>query len=235
MGQEAGFRMADLVITIDGPAGSGKSTVARLVAEKLGANFLDTGAMYRAVTLAAMEAGVDMSDENQLVTVFDTHRFRFAAVGDVMAVYIDGKDVTERIRKPEATANVRYIASSPKMRARLVEMQRQFAAGQERIVTEGRDQGTVAFPDAHIKFFLTADVGERARRRQAELQAQGITESIENTKAAIEARDRSDENRTVGPLKPACDAVVIDTTTLSVEGVVDEVIRFVENRCRAKR
>ncbi len=163
--------MAELVITIDGPAASGKSTVARLVAQKLGAGFLDTGAMYRAVTLAAIKAGVDMSDEKKLLGVMRTSKFQFSVKDGLMKAAIDGVDVSDEIRSPEVTEKARYIASAAKVREKLVQMQRQFAAGEKKIVTEGRDQGTVAFGDADIKFYLTADVRERARRRQAELAA----------------------------------------------------------------
>ncbi len=223
--------MSELVITIDGPAGSGKSTVARLLAERLDAAFLDTGAMYRAITLAALRDGVELSDEGQLVAVLEKHRFDFEAVRGKMLVSIDGQDVTEAIRDHELTAKVRFAAASSRVRARLVEMQRAFAARHARIVTEGRDQGTVAFPDADVKFYLTAHVRERARRRKAELDAQGRPADLEQTRQAIEARDRSDENRAVGPLKPAPDAVLVDTTDLSVSEVVERIHRYVEERC----
>jgi len=239
------------VITIDGPAASGKSTAARLLAEKLGASFLDTGAMYRAVTLAAMQADVDMSDEDKLLGVMETSEFQFSLRDDKMVVCIDGIDVTEQIRQPQITANARYIASSPKAREKLVEMQRRFAAGRGKIVTEGRDQGTVAFSDADIKFYLTADSIERARRRQAELRAEGGDESrpscrkascgktgrdetLEQIQKAIEERDKSDENRTVGPLRPAEDAIVVDTTDLSIEEVVEKLLSCVKEKCLRK-
>jgi len=223
--------MANLVVTIDGPAASGKSTVARLLAERLGASFLDTGAMYRAVTLAAIEAGVDMSDEEKLLGVLEKSEFQFTVKEGKMAVRIDEIDATERIRSPEVTAKARHIASAAKLREKLVRMQRQFAAGEEKIVTEGRDQGTVAFADADVKFYLTADAGERARRRQLELRAGGGGESLEQIRKAIEERDKSDEDRAVGPLRPADDAVVIDTTNLSIEEVVEKVLRCVEEKC----
>ncbi len=216
------------IITIDGPAASGKSTVARLLAEKLGASFLDTGAMYRAVTLAAMQADVDMSDEDELLGVMETSEFQFSLRDDKMVVCIDGIDVTEQIRQPQITANARHIASSPKVREKLVQMQRRFAADREKIVTEGRDQGTVAFSDADIKFYLTADSIERARRRQAELRAKAGDESLEQIQKAIEERDKSDENRTVGPLRPAEDAIVVDTTDLSIEEVVEKLLGYVK-------
>jgi cytidylate kinase len=220
--------MANLVITIDGPAASGKSTAARLLAERLGVSFLDTGAMYRAVTLAAMQAGTDMNDEEKLLRVLDDAEFQFSSKAGKMAVRIDGVDVTEQIRGPEVTANVRHIASSAKLRQRLVTMQRQFAAGEDKIVTEGRDQGTVAFPDADIKFYLTADIVERARRRQAELRAKGKEKGLEEIQSAIEARDKSDESRAMGPLKPASDAIIVDTTDLSIEEVVVKLLRCVK-------
>jgi len=223
--------MANLVITIDGPAASGKSTVARLLAERLGASFLDTGAMYRAVTLAAIEAGVDMSDEEKLLGVLDNRKFQFAVREGKTVVCIDGVDVTEQIRRPEVTANARYVASAVKLREKLVEMQRQFAAREKKIVTEGRDQGTVAFADADVKFFLTADARERARRRLAELRGKGSSESLEKIQRAIKERDKSDEGRAVGPLKPADDAIVIDTTDLTIEEVVEKLLRCVEEKC----
>ena len=226
--------MARLVITIDGPAASGKSTVARRLAEKLDASFLDTGAMYRAVTLAAIQAGVDMNDQQQLLGVLGTREFQFSLKQGKMAVSIDGLDVTGQLRSQKITANARHVASAPKMREKLVQMQRQFAAEQEKIVTEGRDQGTVAFSDADIKFYLTADAKERARRRQAELQAQGGGETIEQVQDDIEQRDKSDENRDIGPLKPAEDAIVVDTTNLNIEEVVEKLLRCVKEKCLKK-
>jgi len=219
--------LADRIITIDGPAGSGKSTVARLVAERIDASFLDTGAMYRAVTLAAMEAGADLRSQEQLLDVLRNSRFEFTSEGSEMRVSIDGLDVTERIRQQDVTANAKYIASSVKLREKLVEMQRQFAAGQEKVVTEGRDQGTVAFSDAEKKFYLTADIAERARRRQYQLQAMGVEANLEEIQSAIEARDKSDIGRDVGPLKAASDAIIIDTTDLNVEEVVEKILDFV--------
>ena len=220
--------MANLIITIDGPAASGKSTAARLLAKELGASFLDTGAMYRAVTLAAMQAKVDMGDEAKLLDVIQTSDFQFTVRDDKMLVYVNGFDVTEKIREPEVTANARYIASSPKARGKLVEMQRRFATERQKIVAEGRDQGTVAFCDADVKFYLTADSAERARRRQADLQAQGSNKSLEQIQKAIEERDKSDENRTIGPLRPAEDAIVVDTTGLGIEEVVEKLLDYVK-------
>jgi len=220
--------MANLVITIDGPAASGKSTVARLLAGRLGADFLDTGAMYRAVTLAAIQAGVDLASEQALLEVLGRTVFDFRPSGTEMLVSIDGVDVTERIRDPDITANARYIASAPEVRRRLVEMQRSFAAECKKVVTEGRDQGTVAFDDADFKFFLTADLAERARRRQKELAAKGIRQSFEQIQEAIAERDKSDQSRAVGPLRPADDAIVVDTTNLTIDQVVDKLLDYIK-------
>ena len=222
--------MADLVITIDGPAASGKSTAARLLAHKLDASFLDTGAMYRAVTLAAMRADINLNDEQKLIEVTQKYNFQFSEKSGEMNVRIDGSDVTEQIRSPDVTANARYIAAAPRVREKMVQMQRRYAASRQKIVTEGRDQGTVAFSDADIKFFLTADLAERAKRRQAEL---GISESQSaiDIQQAIEQRDKSDQERAVGPLKPAEDAIIIDTTNLSIEHVVEKLADYVKEKC----
>jgi len=223
--------MADLTITIDGPAASGKSTVARLLAEKLNASFLDTGAMYRAVTLAAMQAGVDLKDQQKLLDIVRDCEIEFSTADDRTTVCLDNVDVTDHIRDPEVTANARYIAGAPDVRAELVRMQRQFAAGREKVVTEGRDQGTVAFADADVKFFLTADPAERARRRQADLNVGDDNQGLEQIRKAIEKRDESDRNRAVGPLKPAADAIVVDTTALTIGEVVERLLGIVKERC----
>ncbi len=222
--------MPRFVITIDGPAASGKSTVARLLAKKLGAAFLDTGAMYRAGTLAALSAGADLTDEKQLLEVLDKTHFRFTPAPDGMRVESNGADITEKIRDPQVTANARYIAASALARERLVKLQRQFAQAHEKIVTEGRDQGTVAFPNADLKFYLTAALDERAERRKKDLKANGISQSLERIRTDIRQRDESDENRNVGPLKPADDAVIIDTTDLTLEEVVGKLVNFVKEK-----
>jgi len=226
--------VADLIITIDGPAASGKSTAARLLARKLDASFLDTGAMYRAVTLAAMRVGIDLRDERQLLDIIQKCEFQFSVSAGKMTVHIDNANVTEEIRSPEVTANAKYIAAVPRVRDELVKMQRQFAAGRHKIVTEGRDQGTVVFDDANIKFYLTADPIERSRRRQAELQTKGKSESLEQIQKAIEQRDKSDQDREVGPLKPAEDAILVDTTNMSIEQVVERLACHVKEKCSKK-
>lgn len=226
--------MAELIITIDGPAGSGKSTMARLLARKLKASFLDTGAMYRAVTLAAMNANANLENQEELLEIIQKSDFGFRVIDGKTTVSINGVDMTEHIRSTEVTANARYIASAPKVRDKLVQMQRQLAAEQEKIVTEGRDQGTVAFPDADIKFFLTAEPAERARRRLEELKAKGGTESLEQIQKAIEQRDKSDRDREVGPLKPAEDAVIFDSTNMTIEQSADRLFDYVKEKCLEK-
>lgn len=147
-----------------------------------------------------------------------------------MKVSVNGLDVTEKIREPQVTANSHYIASAPRVRAKLVQMQRDFAQGQDKVVTEGRDQGTVAFPDARVKFFLTAGAAERAKRRYLELNDKQSV-SLEQIQAAIEQRDERDRSRAAGPLTAADDAIEIDTTELTIEQVVDKLADYVRKRC----
>lgn len=222
--------MSDLVVTIDGPAGSGKSTIAKLLAEELGAVFLDTGAMYRAVTLAAMRKGKDLSDSAELMDLLQETEFGFAIEDGEMSITIDGADVSEEIRDPEVTIKVRHVASDASMRNELVAMQRSLAKNQEMVVTEGRDQGTVVFGDADFKFFLTADLTERARRRRKQLLESGQDVDIEQLQEQIKSRDASDQLRTVGPLVAAKDAIVIDTTGMSVKEVVENLIEHIGAR-----
>jgi cytidylate kinase len=223
--------MAELVVTIDGPAGSGKSTVARLVAQKLEISFLDTGAMYRAVTLAAMQEGVDLEDESKLLEIIDKRTFEFEAGDGRMRVLIDGEDMTAQIRGPVVTSNAKHIAVSGKVRKRMVDLQRKLAERHGRIVTEGRDQGSAVFPDADVKIYLTASVEERARRRYEELRAEGSSERLAQTRADIERRDKSDREREINPLVKPDEAVVIDTTDMCIEEVVEKIAGIVESRC----
>jgi cytidylate kinase len=217
-----------LVITIDGPAASGKSTVARQLARKLNLAFLNTGAMYRAVTLAALQANAVLEDQVALERVMDSQQFGFHAQENGLGITLNGQDVSEQIRDPHVTANVRHLANAPGIRARLVKMQQAFAAQHTGIVTEGRDQGTVVFPDAALKIFLSADPAERAKRRLAELEAKGLRQSIDQLKKAVMERDQGDRQREVGPLKPAPDAIHIDTTSMTLGEVVETIL------CHAK-
>jgi cytidylate kinase len=207
-----------MIITIDGPAGAGKSSAARALARRLGFDFLDTGAMYRAVALAALEASLDLHDQDALAALLRGLRLELPP-GRVL---LNGADVTGRIRTAAVTAATGPVADSPVVRRRLAELQRAAAAGRD-VVCEGRDQGTIVFPDAACKFFLVADPVERAKRRQREMAARGEALDLPAVLEAQEARDRRDAARDLAPMRPAADAVVLDSTALSPEQVVDRM------------
>lgn len=208
----------EFVITIDGPAGAGKSTAARRLADRLGLRYLDTGAMYRCITVACLHEGINLQDPAAVVAVAVKCRIRFQDD----RVLLDDRDVTTEIRSTWVTVESRHIASNPGVRAHLVEQQRLVAAGL-RIVTEGRDQGTVVFPAAVCKFFLIAEPEERARRRWLDLQHRGESISLEEILNQQQNRDARDAARSVGPLRPADDAIVIDTSSRTMDEVVDEM------------
>ena len=214
-----------MIITIDGPAGAGKSTIARRVAKQLGFDFLDTGAMYRAVTWAALERGVDVTDGDAVTTL--AAQIAYHTDGD--RIFVDGRDVTEAIRSPEVSRAVSDVAAHPGVRRELVRWQREAAKGKS-IVTEGRDQGTVVFPDAELKIFLTASPEERARRRVAQWREQGVEVDYEQVLEEQRRRDELDRTRPVGALQRAPDAVAIDTDGKSVEEVVEQIVDLARER-----
>lgn len=210
-----------MIITIDGPAGSGKSTAARKLAARLGIAYLDTGAMYRVVTLAALDDNVDLSDDQALTRLAATADYQLDCVPSHVRVTLRGHDVSEQIRSMRVTENTRFIANSPGVRRVLVEKQRQLGRQLGSMVSEGRDQGTVAFPDADYKFYMDAGVDQRAQRRLHELIAEGEDVTLEQVRETVLARDRSDAERSVAPLRRPPDAIVIDTTRNSLNQVVD--------------
>jgi len=213
-----------MIITMDGPAGSGKSTVARKLAARLGVPYLDTGAMYRVVTLAALEDGVDLEDEAALVRVAATAEYDLDCGPTHVRVTLRGRDVTEEIRSMRVADATRHMAESPGVRELLVERQRAIGRRLGSMVTEGRDQGSVAFPDADMKFFVDADVEKRAERRYHELLAEGEQVSLRQVLAAVIRRDRRDEGRAVAPLRRPPDAVYLDTTHASIAEVVERIL-----------
>ena len=215
-----------MIITIDGPAGAGKSSAARTLAQRLGFEFLDTGAMYRAVALAGLRAGVDLRDESALGVLVAALRLEMPPGGRVL---LDGEDVTTAIRARTVTAATGAVADSPTVRRCLAQMQRAIAVGRS-MVCEGRDQGTIVFPDAACKFFLFADPVERGRRRQGEMAARGETVELEQVLRDQAIRDERDAARDLAPMKPAEDAVLLDSTQLSSEQVVEAMAAEVRRR-----
>lgn len=214
-----------MIVTLDGPAGAGKSTAARLLAQRLGFDFLDTGAMYRAVALAGREAGVVFTDAAQVARLLASTQIEMPP-GRIL---LNGRDVSQEIRTPEITKLSRPVADSPPVRAFLGEVQRRLAAGRN-LVSEGRDQGTVVFPEAECKFFLTASDEVRARRRHEELLKRGQQATYEEVLAAQQERDARDIARAIAPMKPAADAIVIDSSQLSIEEMVDVLEAHVRRR-----
>ena len=218
------------VLTIDGPSGSGKGTLARRVAEKLGWHLLDSGALYRLLALAGQRHGIDPQDELGHATLAAAMKIRFASdvVGDEQ-IWLDNEEVSRSIRTETAGEGASRVAAMPTVRSALTERQRQFAQ-LPGLVADGRDMGTVIFPSAQLKVFLTASAEERARRRYKQLKDKGFDVSLAALSQELAERDRRDANRAVSPLKPANDAVLLDSTGLSIEQVEQAVLTLAKTR-----
>lgn len=213
-------------IAIDGPAGAGKSTIAKLLAAKLGILYLDTGAMYRAVGLKALNTGVDISDEAAVEKMLADTKIDVTQENGVQHVYLDGNDVSSAIRENAVSKAASDISAVPCVRYRMVELQREIASRCDTVL-DGRDIGTFVLPNAEYKIFLTASAEERAKRRYAELKAKGSTLTLEQIKDDIVKRDYNDSHRTLAPLKKADDATEVDTTAMSIDDVVGRIYAII--------
>lgn len=213
-----------IVIAIDGPAAAGKTTTARLVAERLGYLHVDTGAMYRAMTLKVLLHGIDPHNGEEVERLAEQTEIRLERETGSLSVFVDGRDVTEEIRRPEVDRAVSAVSSYRRVREVMVREQRRMG---ERggIVLEGRDIGTVVFPGAELKIYLVANVEERARRRKKELEAQGIDTNVEDLVREIVARDDKDSSRALSPLRKADDAIILDTSTMTIDQQVDFIVK----------
>ena len=216
-----------MVIAIDGPAGSGKSTTAKNVAEKLGFIHINTGAMYRGIALKCIQEDVNIEDTSQLNYLLTHTKLEFASEGE-LTLFMDGVDISAEITSVQVTDFVSQVSAISEVREKLVQYQRKMAEGLN-VVLEGRDIGTVVFPNADHKFFLVADIHERANRRKKEMEAKGEVVSLEELTSEMEERDRKDSTRKHSPLKKAEDAVEIDTTGISIEEQVNRIVEIVNN------
>lgn len=223
------------ILTIDGPSGSGKGTISRAVAERLGWQYLDSGALYRAVGLAAAWEGVDLSDAEAVAQCARRTQIRFETQGaGEPHVIVNGKDATRQLRTETAGAAASAIAAQPAVRAALVDLQHGFRR-LPGLVADGRDMGTVIFPDAAFKVFLTASAGERAQRRYKQLKEKGVSVNLDSLLHEIAARDERDAGRAVAPLKPADDAVVVDSTGTPITEVIERVLAVLPEKLRKPR
>ncbi len=214
-----------MIIAIDGPAGAGKSTVAKMIAEKLGCTYIDTGAMYRAVALKLLKIGGKFTEED-IKKILENTDIKLKG----QKVFLDGVDVSDEIRNEQVAKIASTVARLPYVRKKLVQMQRKIAEGEECVVMEGRDIGTVVFPNANVKIFLTATPEERAKRRYEELKSKGFNIPYEHLLEKIKERDKQDMEREIAPLKPTKEHVIIDTTGKSIHEVVDNIINIVNKK-----
>nr|WP_244973196.1 (d)CMP kinase [Leuconostoc suionicum] len=220
--------MTNFQVAIDGPASAGKSTIAKILATKLNFVYVDTGAMYRTITLAAKKNGIAYNDEEKIKKLLSQTEIRFEPGTPVQRVFLNDTDVTDEIRSAEVTNNVSVVASFADVRSNLVNRQREIANSNS-VIMDGRDIGTTVLPEADIKIFLVASVDERAQRRHKENVAKGMATDLETLKHEIEARDYKDSHRQISPLTQAKDAILVDTTGQSIDEVVSKIANIIEN------
>jgi cytidylate kinase len=225
----------DILVAVDGPAGTGKSSVSRALARALGARYLDTGAMYRIVTLAVLRAGVDPADAAAVGAIGQRVQLSVGYDPDEDRCYLAGEDVSTEIRGDDVTRAVSAVSSVPAVRERLVNLQRAMAAGPGNIVVEGRDIGTVVLPHAPVKIFLTASAETRARRRNDQNVAAGLADDYAGVLADVRRRDRLDSTRAASPLRVADDAVIVDTSEMTEAEAIDHLLKLVKQRSEAPR
>lgn len=217
-----------LTIAIDGPAGAGKSTIAKVISEALNIPYLDTGAMYRAIAYKMLKSNIDLSDHEEVISTLELTDLQVKYHNGKQRIILDDQDVTSLIRTTEVSQAASKVAVIPEVRLKLVEIQRKIAR-ENSLVMDGRDIGTYVLPNASLKFYLTASLEERAKRRWKEMKEKGIEESIESIKQSIKERDDNDKNRSFAPLKQAEDAIVIDTTNKSIEQVSEEILGHINS------
>lgn len=217
------------VITVDGPSGAGKGTLCMLLADKLGFHLLDSGAIYRVLALAAIHHGVDTESEDALVPLATHLDVQFIAEGELVKVILEGEDVSGELRKEETGMAASKVAALPRVREALLRRQRAFSAAPG-LVADGRDMGTVVFVDAEAKIFLDASAEERASRRLKQLQQKGLDVKFDDLLSEIQERDDRDRNRPVAPLRPAEDALVLDSTSMNIEQVVEKALHYIESK-----
>ncbi|MEZ8690758.1 (d)CMP kinase [Vibrio splendidus] len=217
------------VITVDGPSGAGKGTLCMLLADKLGFHLLDSGAIYRVLALAAIHHGVDTESEDALVPLATHLDVQFIAEGDLVKVILEGENVSGELRKEETGMAASKVAALPRVREALLRRQRAFSAAPG-LVADGRDMGTVVFPEAEAKIFLDASAEERASRRLKQLQQKGLDVKFDDLLSEIQERDDRDRNRPVAPLRPAEDALVLDSTSMNIEQVVEKALHYIESK-----
>lgn len=223
--------MKPMTVSIDGPAGAGKSSVAKVLASRLHYTYIDTGAMYRAITWALLQDHVDITDTDAVRKCLAAVTIRLVPEPDICRVYVNETEVTEAIRKADIASHVSAVAALAVVREKLVQLQRDLAKGGN-VVLDGRDIGTVVLPDADVKIFLTASVASRAKRRYNELSAQGSTASLADIAASIEARDYTDSHRAISPLRQADDAVLLDNSELTLEGTAEAIIQIIRSKAK---